>query len=49
MAVLDGAEQELAVLQVVNDNDGYRAMLRLARRCGSCATVVVPPAHSYGP
>jgi transposase len=32
MAALDGTEQELAVLQVVNDNDGYRAMLRLARR-----------------
>lgn len=32
MAVLDGAERQLAALQVANDNDGYRAMLRLARR-----------------
>jgi transposase len=32
MAVLDGAERQLAALQVANDSDGYRAMLRLARR-----------------
>lgn len=32
MAVLDGAERQLAALQVANDNEGYRAMLRLARR-----------------
>jgi len=32
MAVLDGAERQLAALQVANDDDGYRAMLRLARR-----------------
>jgi len=32
MAVLDSAERQLAALQVANDNDGYRAMLRLARR-----------------
>jgi transposase len=32
MAVLDGAERQLAALQVANDTDGYRAMLRLARR-----------------
>ena len=32
MAVLDDAERQLAALQVGNDNDGYRAMLRLARR-----------------
>jgi transposase len=30
--VLDATERQLAALQVVNDNDGYRAMLRLARR-----------------
>lgn len=32
MAVLDGAERQLAALQVANDNDGYQGMLRLARR-----------------
>jgi hypothetical protein len=32
MAVLHGAERQLAALQVANDNDGYRAMLRLVRR-----------------
>ena len=32
MAVLDGGERQLAALQVVDDNDGCRAMLRLARR-----------------
>ena len=32
MTVLDGAERQLAALQVANDNEGYRAMLRLARR-----------------
>lgn len=32
MAVLDGNENEQAVLQVRNDNDGYREMLRLAKR-----------------
>lgn len=32
MAVLDRSERQLAALQVANDNDGYRAMLRLARR-----------------
>lgn len=32
MAVLDGNEQQLAALQVVNDSDGYREMLRLAKR-----------------
>lgn len=32
LAVLDGTEQQLAALQVSNDNEGYRAMLRLARR-----------------
>ncbi len=32
MAVLDSSEGQLASLQVSNDNDGYRAMLRLARR-----------------
>lgn len=32
MGVLDGAERQLAALQVANDNEGYRAMLRLARR-----------------
>ncbi len=32
MAVLDGKERQLAALQVANDNGGYRAMLRLARR-----------------
>ena len=32
MAVLDRDEQQLAALQVPNDNDGYRQMLRLARR-----------------
>jgi len=31
-AVLDRGERQLARLQVSNDNDGYRAMLRLARR-----------------
>lgn len=32
MAVLDPDENEQAALQVRNDNDGYREMLRLARR-----------------
>lgn len=32
MAVLDGREQLLAQLQVPNSTDGYREMLRLARR-----------------
>ena len=32
MAVLDGAERQLAALQVANDNDGYQGKLRLARR-----------------
>lgn len=32
MAVLDGRDRQLASLQVSNDNDGYRAMLRLPRR-----------------
>lgn len=32
MAVLDRDEQQLAALQVVNDSDGYREMLRLAKR-----------------
>jgi len=32
MAVLDSNENELAALQVGNDNDGYRDMLRLAKR-----------------
>lgn len=32
MAVLDGNENEQAMLQVRNDNDGYREMLRLAKR-----------------
>jgi len=32
MAVLDGNENEHAVLQVRSDNDGYREMLRLAKR-----------------
>ena len=32
MAVLDGQEQQLAALQVVNDSAGYRDMLRLAKR-----------------
>ena len=32
MAVLDGAERQLAALQVANDNEGYRAMMLLARR-----------------
>lgn len=32
VAVLDGAERQLAALQVANDNDGYQGMLRLARR-----------------
>ncbi len=31
-AVLDGNENEQAALQVRNDNDGYREMLRLAKR-----------------
>ncbi len=32
MAVLDSNENELAALQISNDNDGYRKMLRLAKR-----------------
>lgn len=32
LPVLDGSEQQLAALPVANDNVGYRAMLRLARR-----------------
>jgi transposase len=32
MAVLDGTEEQLAALQVVNDSAGYRDMLRLAKR-----------------
>jgi len=32
MAVLDGGEPQMAALQVVDDNDGCRVMLRLARR-----------------
>ena len=32
MAVLDRDEEQLASLQVVNDSDGYREMLRLAKR-----------------
>lgn len=32
MAVLDGKEEELAALQIGNDNAGYREMLRLAKR-----------------
>lgn len=32
MAVLDRNENEQAALQVRNDNDGYREMLRLAKR-----------------
>ena len=32
MAVLDRNEKQLAALQVVNDSDGYRDMLRLAKR-----------------
>ena len=32
MAVLDPNEKDLAALQVRNDNDGYREMLRLAKR-----------------
>ena len=32
MAVLDGNEEQLAALQVVNDSAGYRDMLRLAKR-----------------
>jgi transposase len=32
MAVLDGNENELAALQVRNDNAGYREMVRLAKR-----------------
>ena len=32
MAVLDGRENELAALQVSNDNAGYQKMLRLAKR-----------------
>ena len=32
MAVLDRDEQQLGALQVANDSDGYRQMLRLAKR-----------------
>jgi len=32
MAVLDGKENELAALQIGNDNAGYREMLRLAKK-----------------
>lgn len=32
MVVLDDRERQLAALQVSNDNDGYREMLRLARK-----------------
>ena len=32
MAVLDGNENELAALQISNDNAGYREMLRLAKQ-----------------
>src|SRR4051794_7989840 len=32
MAVLDGNENEVAALQVRNDNSGYREMLRLAKQ-----------------
>lgn len=32
MAVLDGTEEQLAALQVLNDSAGYRDMLRLAKR-----------------
>ncbi len=32
MAVLDGNENELAALQIGNDNAGYREMLRLAKK-----------------
>jgi len=32
MAVLDGKEAQLAALQVVNDAEGYREMIRLAKR-----------------
>lgn len=32
MAVLDPNENEQAALQVRNDNDGYREMLRLDKR-----------------
>jgi transposase len=32
MAVLDRDEEQLAALQVANDSDGYREMLRLAKR-----------------
>ncbi len=46
MAVLDGNEKEQAVLQVRNDNDGYREMLRLAKRWKQRTWAVEVPAGS---